>query len=1050
MKEIYLDELTGCYNRRFLHYWIDNEIKRANRYVTKFALILIDLDNFRDINNNFGHLEGDKVLIDFTEFLRKSIREVDNLVRYGGDEFIILVPNTNLKGAIELAQRLLTGLNETAILDHKIRCCIGFSVFPDDGITADTIINQADNLLYQAKKDGKNRIALKQKIGRKLQIPSPITIGREDESNWCLAQLKEYNAIFVAGEVGVGKTRLVLEIKDRINAAIILRGNAYAALSSVPYHPFKNMFSELINKDFALVQRVFKQIPEIYQAEVMKLLPTEGLLKVVQIEGLDKFRLFNAVADFILKMAQMVLPNITMLLLDDLHWMDRPSCELLDFLIRSIKNNIKIFGTYRLEEIKAAQFAQFLEIWSREKFYTQITLSPLNEKQSNQLLKAIMGSVPAQAAKFIFKESGGNPFFIEEILRELERQKKLYWNGREWTFVKALEITIPSSIEDTIKRKLKFLDPDWKKFLDIAAVFGQEFVADIIALASKRNVGEILHAIDELCRLGFIKERAGENFFFSEDIVRQVVYKNIGRADLMHYHRLVGETIEDYYSTSIPNFYEQLALHFTIANDPQKALDYSKRAALKAKGNYAHNLAIKFFENALKYEDDIEEIFKIKFALAEIYILIGDYKNAIQDLNTCLKIKPNDYKIYEKLGKVYENMGNYKNSLKNYRLGLKLAAKTSYNYKFKLAITWVYTRLGQHLRAMKECEEILKKKKQLEKQYIANAYIVLGVVSLRLLKFNRAEVYFKKALKIHETNGSKTSIAACYINLAVTYQEKFNVKACEDCYKKALKIYEEIGYQDGMIVALLDLGALHADYNLPKAEEYYLKALAISKLIGAKRHTVLLYNNLGDTNRYRLMDDQALEYYRQAFRLAKETRSSDGLIYTNMSLSEFYREKGKLKKGRYHLSLVQRYAKKINLKYFNLMCVMEELNYLLATKNFKRLDALSEHLIAQTKYEHNLNYKIYGLLYRARVMVNFKQYTKAHAYYNRAFNLVKSLPENRFAGEIYYLKGVAYKRENRLKEALKMFLQANRIFEAVGNLRYLDKIEEEIAKTNIT
>jgi diguanylate cyclase (GGDEF)-like protein len=1049
MKEIYIDELTGCYNRRFLHYWIENEIKRSNRYATKFTLILLDIDNFRDINNNFGHLEGDRVLIEFTEFLRKNIREVDNLVRYGGDEFIILVPNTNSKGALELAQRLFSNLNDTKILRHIIRCSIGFSVFPDDGTTAETVISQADDLMYQAKKQGKNQIGLRQKIVQKLQIPSPITIGREDEAHWILTQLKEYTTIFIAGEIGVGKTRLVLEIKDRLNTDIILRGNAYAALSSVPYHPFKNMFSELINKNFALVQRVFKQLPEIYQAEVMKLLPTEGILKAVQIEGLDKYRLYNAVAEFISKMSHMASPTTTMLLLDDLHWIDRPSCELLDFLIRSIKNNIKIFGTYRVEEIKTSQLAEFLGIWAREKFYTQMTVSPLNEKQTNQLLKAMMGSVPQSVSKFIYHQSGGNPFYVEEIVRELERQKKLYWNGKEWVFVKHLEVAVPRSIEETIKRKLKFLDPDHRMFLEIAAVYGQEFVADIIAMASKRNVGEILHAIDELRRLGFIKERTGESFFFSEDVVRQIVYKNISRADLMRYHNIVGETIENFYRGSLPNYYEQLALHFTIANDDHRALEYSKEAATKAKANYAHSLAVKFFENALKYEDNIEEIFNMKFSLAEIHFLTGHFKKAIEELKTCLKIHATAYRVYDQLGKVYQHTGDYKNSLKYYRLGLKLVHGTDSTYAFSLAISMVYTRLGQHLRAKKECEKMLKKKSQMSRQHIGSAYLILGVVALRLLQFNRAELYFKKALKIREENGNKTSIAACYINLAITYQEKLNIKACEDYYKKALKINQEIGYQGGIVTTLLDLGVLYADYDLPKAEEYYLKALSISKIIGTKRHTILLFNNLGDTARHRLMDDQALANYKRALKLAKEIKSPEGILFAHISMSEFYRDKGQTKKGKQHLISAQRIASKINLKYYTLLCMMEELNYLLSAEDTKKVTVLSKKLLAQSKSVHNLNYKIYGLIYRGRIMVKLKKYAKAHYYYNKAYNFVKSLPKNRYAGEIFYFKGIAYQKEQKLKEALRMFVQASRIFESVGNLRFLDKIEEEITKTYI-
>ena len=273
MKEIYRDELTGCYNRRYMHYWIENETKRANRFDTKFTLIVLDIDDFRKVNNKFGHLEGDRVLVMFAEFLRSSVREVDSVLRYGGDEFVILMPNSDARGAMELGHRIITGLNTTEIRSHRIHCSLGLATFPDDATKPDALLGYADDLMYQAKQQGKNRIGVKRAAVRRLRIPSPVTIGRDDETNWCLTQLKDYNAIFIAGEVGIGKTRLVLEIKDRLNTQILSRGNAYEALSSVAYHPFKNMFGELINKDFSLVQSTVKRMDEIYQSELTKLLP---------------------------------------------------------------------------------------------------------------------------------------------------------------------------------------------------------------------------------------------------------------------------------------------------------------------------------------------------------------------------------------------------------------------------------------------------------------------------------------------------------------------------------------------------------------------------------------------------------------------------------------------------------------------------------------------------------------------------------------------------------------------------------------------------------
>lgn len=1049
MRKIYFDELTGCYNRRFLRYWIDNEIKRANRFSTKFALILLDIDDFRHINNNFGHLEGDKVLIAFSEFLRSSIREVDSLVRYGGDEFIILMPNTNEKGTIELAQRIVNNLNENKIVNHSIFCSIGFAVFPEDGTTDEVLISQADSLMYQAKKQGKNRVGTRGEVVRKLQIPSPVTVGREDEAKWCLGQMKDYSTVFIAGEAGIGKTRLVFEIKDLFETQIILRGNAYAALASVPYHPFKNMFNELVNQDFGLIQRIFKQLPEIHQSEIMKILPAEGFMKSAPGEGLDKFRLYNAVTEFILTLSNFLSPTVTIVLVDDLHWLDRPSCELLDFLIRSAKDSVKIFGTYRVEEIKSAHVSNLLNIWAREKLYTQLMLSPLNEVQTRQLLRSIMGNIPQVASKYIYQESGGNPFYVEEIVRELEREKKIYWNGNEWMFVKNLAVNIPSSIEGTIQRKLSFLDQEIENFLKVAAVYGQEFVPEIIAIASNRNVGQILDAIDELCRLGFIKESSPDHFFFSEDIVRQIVYNGISRRDLMLYHRAVGETIETFHQNVLANFYEQLATHFTIANDPHKALLYSKKAAKKAEDNYAHSVAIKFFENALKYEDDIEEIFKMKFSLAEIYFLTGEYKKAIQQLNVCLKIDPNSHRVYEKLSKVYESLGDYKNSLKACRAGLKMTEGTDAVYMFKTNIAWLYATLNQYSRAQKECEDILKRKKQMSKQVLGDTYVILGVLNMATGKFKKADLYYKKSLRLREMIGDKKRIAACYLDLGVNYQQKFNIKLSEKYYTRALNMYQEIGYQENVLLTFNNMGTLFSDYNLARAEEYYLKALKQATLIGAKVTIAFLYINLGAINYNRLMDYQAQQNYRRALEISKEIGLHEGVIVSNLGLSELHRGKRNIKKGKQHLGTAMRLAKRHNVKYRTIECLQEELEYLLLSKQIKRADLLSKKIFTQLKQERSMSHKIYSLIFRARIFVESKKFVKAHTYYNNAYSYIKTLPPNKIAGEIFYLRGVAYTKERRLKEALKMFLKANQIFEAVGNLRYLDKIEQEMSHARL-
>ena len=1047
MKEIYRDELTGCYNRRYMHYWIENETKRANRFDTKFALMLLDIDDFRNINNKFGHLEGDRVLVKFAEFLRANVREVDSIVRYGGDEFIILIPNSHTKGVMGLGQRIINALNTTELRAHRIHCSIGFAVFPDDATRAEALLSRADTLMYQAKQQGKNRVGVEVEAIRRLRIPSPVTIGRDDETNWCLTQLKDHNTIFIAGEVGIGKTRLVLEIKDRLNTQIMARGNAYEALSSVAYHPFKNMFNELTNKDFSLVQQTVKRLAEIYQSELTKLLPAEGILRVQHGEELDKYRLFHAVSDFVGKLSETVYPGTTVLFLDDLHWADRPTCELLDFLMRSIKQNVKIFGTYRVEEIKKSPLSDYWGIWARERLYTQITLSPLSEEQSYQLLEAIMGKGSSVVARTVYRESGGNPFFMEEIMAEFHRRKKIYWDGRDWIFVKSISVSIPATIKETIQRKLKLLDTDTKTCLQIAAVFGQEFSPEIIAIATKRNVGQIMEALDVLTRLGYIKARTAETYFFSEDVVRKIVYLNISRADLLPYHKAVGEAIETVFHGAIANYHEQLAHHFVLARDSRKALMYAKEAAQKARDNYAHSLAIEFYEIALKYEDDIEQMYRINFSLADIYISMGNYRKALEQLRVCLRIDPHAYRVYEKFGSIYEKMGEYKKSLRHYEKGMNITHGTAAVYIFRSAIAWLYTRMGNYKRAKKECEDMLRKKRTMGSQNLGDVYVILGVVFLRLGRFNRAEQYFRKSLRIRRSIGDKKNIAACYVDLGLNYQGKFNIRASEKYFNKALSIYQEVGYQEGILITLNNLGVMYASYDLPKAEAYCLEALSKAKLIGAKRTIVLLYNNLGMISYNRLVAEQALDNFRRALKIAKEINFYEGIIFASISLSELHRDKGNVKKGRVYLKTALQIAKEINVKFLNIDCLMEEMEYYLRARRFKQAVKMARKMTTQLKTESNILYKIYNLMYHARILTETGRYAKAQARYVRAYEYLKTLPENKMSGEIHYLRGLAYKKEGKLKEALKMFVEADRIFKKIGNLRYIDKIEQEIAGT---
>ncbi len=161
------DQLTGAFNRLYLNERFPAEIKKFFRYSQPLSLLMCDIDNFKKVNDSYGHSAGDLLLQRFSERLKKSIRSgIDWIVRYGGDEFLIVMPNIDLTGACLAAERLCALLSEEAFVIKneaiKITASFGVSAIDPAGQNnsgvPESLIEQVDECLHQAKKDGRNRI----------------------------------------------------------------------------------------------------------------------------------------------------------------------------------------------------------------------------------------------------------------------------------------------------------------------------------------------------------------------------------------------------------------------------------------------------------------------------------------------------------------------------------------------------------------------------------------------------------------------------------------------------------------------------------------------------------------------------------------------------------------------------------------------------------------------------------------------------------------------------------------------------------------------------
>jgi diguanylate cyclase (GGDEF)-like protein len=149
------DELTGVGNYRALHERLAAEIARHQRHRREFALVLLDLDGFKEVNERYGHLEGDRLLAEIGSSLRKEVRGGDSVFRQGGDEFAVIIPEVNAEEAGEVAKRLRGRVSKRGFGSDEMRpvsAATGFAMFPADGRTVDELLSVADQDLFAAKR----------------------------------------------------------------------------------------------------------------------------------------------------------------------------------------------------------------------------------------------------------------------------------------------------------------------------------------------------------------------------------------------------------------------------------------------------------------------------------------------------------------------------------------------------------------------------------------------------------------------------------------------------------------------------------------------------------------------------------------------------------------------------------------------------------------------------------------------------------------------------------------------------------------------------------
>src|ERR1700686_3807304 len=162
------DDCTGLYNARHLYKTLDTEVYRSSRFGYEFSILFIDLDHFKGVNDTHGHLIGSKLLAEIGYLIKAQLRLIDFAFRYGGDEFVVLLPQTGKDQALVVAKRLRDGLRASCFcrdegLNLNVRASMGLATYPHDARDAHDIIRQADEMMYLVKNTTRDNIGIAQR-----------------------------------------------------------------------------------------------------------------------------------------------------------------------------------------------------------------------------------------------------------------------------------------------------------------------------------------------------------------------------------------------------------------------------------------------------------------------------------------------------------------------------------------------------------------------------------------------------------------------------------------------------------------------------------------------------------------------------------------------------------------------------------------------------------------------------------------------------------------------------------------------------------------------
>ncbi len=865
-----IDDLTGLYTRGILSE-LDNSFASIEENEV-WSLIVVDIDHFKLVNDVFGHLEGDKVIRRVANVLARSHRGSDTLIRYGGDEFLIVLPDTNQFKAVNLAERVLQTISREVFSDGME---IGLSLGVAESKTEDTkiadIFARADEALYEAKNSGRGRVSFwqsKKKLNKEVKISFEHFVGRSQE----LTQLRDAlassinrkgNFVVISGEAGVGKSRLARELEH--------------------YSSFNNCAFAKTKFDEFDTGRPFFKLTQPIQAEVVSLLAAENNVSATVLPsvlpqtaelftGIDfpvnnqfetdnkelRFRIFSEILS-VLKW--ITARKSVVFLVEDFHWISDHDYELFAYLIRaSSELPVMFLCTTRL-------FRDYTELQKKVKVLSSflvtlfIQLERLTEEQTKHLVMFALRDpkIPMEILDKLVKHSGGNPLFLKELLLSLQENGSIAKKEEPgWKYKLDDEFPLPSTVSELIAGRLKSIKAETKEILCTASLLsGGVFNLEIISSVLELDEYEVAKALSEPLVLKVITETVSETnileYKFIHDTMRSYFVHELSLGLRKATQFRLGQYHEKLYDSGDRSVVSYAAHHYCDSLNSDKAMKFALLAKQEAINKDAKQEALRWLEKYLLFEKSLKnkrsktESFNVRLEMAKLYTLFANHSKAMESLDEA-KLYVSDSQetglITFQEAELQFNLGSYAKARISYEEAIPILLSDKTKILAEIQIAYIQFLSGFDDEAVLKLKSILKKINSVKnirtkKQLLATYYMKYGDVTRSSLPRKERTELCLKAVVIYRELSDKIGEARALLSTAVTLGTSNKLEATINILNDALRVLAQTGDIHAIIGVYANLGHTYKNaFEIDLCRDYYEKCLGLARAAGAQRHEV--------------------------------------------------------------------------------------------------------------------------------------------------------------------------------------------------------------------